>query len=122
MASGKGDNKENEGKASMGIFTLSKTINWMSRAKVLAWFRTSFTNEATKQLEDEFRNSRRLSEDVESRVSNPEHRAKTFYTLPPRKKILTLERKMKKGFSKDEDSDGSINANEYYMQYQLVSK
>ena len=118
MASGKGDNKENEGKASMSIFTLSKTINWMSRAKVLAWFRTSFTNEVTKQLEVEVSNSRRVSEDV----SNAEHKAKTFYTLPPREKILTLERKLKKDFSKDEDSDASINANEYYRQYRLASQ
>ena len=54
MASGNEDNKENETKGSMSIFTLSKTINWMSRAKVLVWFRTSFTmtNEVAKQLED----------------------------------------------------------------------
>ena len=118
MASGKEDNTENEGKASMSIFTLSKTINWMSRAKVLAWFRTSFTNEVTKQLEVRVSNSRRVSEDV----SNAEHKAKTFYTLPPREKILTLERKLKKDFSKDEDSDASINVNEFYRQYRLASQ
>ena len=125
MASGNEDNKENESKASMSIFTLSKTINWMSRAKVLAWFRTSFMNEVTKQLEEvEVSKSRRVSEDIESKDFNSEqHKAKTFYTLPPREEILTLERKLKKNFSKDEDSDGgSTNANEYYKQYRLASQ
>ena len=103
-------------KASISIFTITKTINWLSRARCLAWFRSAFADQVTKELENE--GSRKTSQDIES-IHQP--KAKTFYTLSPRKEIMTLERQLKKNFSVEEESDG-LNTNEYYKQYRQANK
>ena len=102
-------------KASVSMFTLIKTYCWMKskRAKVLTWLREAFANDVTKQLEAAACHSRRASED------NLEHKAKTFYVLPPRQEILTLElRRLCSVDDKDENSESeSICTDQYYQQY-----
>ena len=64
--------------AALSIFTFSQIHSWMKRAKVFACWKGAFT-------------SYRLSEDLHQTEQLMEHKAKTFYILPRRRIMMTLE-------------------------------
>ena len=93
-------NSKEEPKASMSIFTLGKTYRWISRARILAWFRSAFSSKSAESREQAEMKNKNENE-------HKEHKPKIFYILPRRHELLTLERRLKRTFSKEEETDES---------------
>ena len=95
--------------AALSIFTFSQIHSWMKRAKVFACWKGAFTS---------YEASRRLSEDHHPTEQLMEHKAKTFYILPRRREMMTLEQTWITDDQEDDIEDNeskSLCPDQYYL-------
>ena len=93
------ESEENR-RAAMSLFTLGKTYRWISRARVVAWFRTAFEIKGSSNPTEEPVAKDRLvplheMREMRKASMRNENRPKIFYILPKRDEALTLEKRSK---------------------------